>query len=48
MRNYLLNHILHTVLQPNHNKNVWNELVVSDKSYKLHRLVLSSINSLAD
>lgn len=48
MREYLLNHILHTVLQPIDNKNMWNELVVSDKSYQLHRLVLPSINSLTD
>ena len=48
MREYLLNHILHTVLQPIDNKNIWNELVVSDKSYQLHRLVLPSINSLTD
>lgn len=48
MREYLLNHILHTVLQPIDNKNMWNELVVSDKSYQLHRLVLPCINSLTD
>lgn len=48
MREYLLNHILHTVLKPIDNKNMWNELVVSDKSYQLHRLVLPSINSLTD
>lgn len=48
MREYLLNHILHTVLQPIDNKNMWNELVVSDKSYQLHRLVLPPINSLTD
>lgn len=48
MREYLLNHILHAVLKPSHNKNMWNELVVSDKSYQLHRLILPSINSLTD